>query len=225
MFNRSTRIILYSLLAFAMAFVSAFGFTARVSAQAEVCPSTGDWVKINDIDAQSYTYNAPEGKLIVESCYKAGTTLRFATYDPGVESVTIVSDVPNPGQGNFQDISHASFRLADAPVPTPPPPTATPPTPLPPTPIPPDPTPIPTEEPTPFPTPDPNPGDDPDPTPEPTEDPTPESEEPQPASTPAPVVAPVTGAASGPAALAVAAASTLGLSGLSLGVWFKRRNK
>ena len=207
MFKRNARIFQITFLALAMAFVSAFGFTARVSAQGEVCPSTGDWVKINDIDAQSYTYNAPEGKLIVESCYKAGTTLRYASYDPGVESVTLESDVLNPVEGNFHDISHASFRLATAPTP--------------------DPTPDPTPTQTPDPTPDPIPGDDPEPTPGPTQDPTPGTEDPeeQTASTPAPVVAPVTGAASGPAALAAAAASTLGLSGLSLGIWFKRRNK
>ena len=89
----------------------------------------------------------------------------------------------------------------------------------------PDPNPGDDPEPTPDPTPDPDPGDDPEPTPEPTEEPTPEAEEPRPASTPAPVVAPVTGATAGPATLIVAAVSTLGLSGLSFGVWFKRRNK
>jgi hypothetical protein len=227
MFNHNARIIQITLLAFAMALVSAFGFTPMVSAQADVCPSTGDWVKIDGISAQSYTYNAPEGKLIVESCYKAGTTLVFASYNPGVESVTLITNVDNPVGTGFIDISHASFRLANAstPDPTPDPPSG--PTPDP-TPDPPSgPTPDPPSGPTPDPTPGPNPGDDPEPTPDPTNEPTPESEGPeeQPVSTPAPVVAPVTGATSGPAALVVAAASTLGLSGLSLGIWFKRRNK
>jgi hypothetical protein len=44
-------------------------------------------------------------------------------------------------------------------------------------------------------------------------------------SSPAPVVAPTTGAASGPATLVISAASALGLSGLSLGAWLKRRKE
>jgi hypothetical protein len=184
-YTRTTRI---TLLALAMILVSAFGFSARVSAQAEVCPDSGDWVKVNNIDAQSYTYTALGGKLIVESCYKAGTTLRYASYNPGVTSVTLVSDVLNPTENNFQDISHASFRLADPPTPTPTQPTPTQPTPTQPTPTQPTPTqPTPTQ------------------------------------ATPAPVVAPATGASSGPGALIAAASTILGLSGISLGVWLKRR--
>jgi hypothetical protein len=182
MFKISTRTIHITLLALAMVLVSAFGFTARVSAQGDVCPSGGDWIKVT-VGEQSYTYNAPEGKLIVESCYKAGTTLRFATYNPGVESVTLESDVLNPAENNYHDISHASFRLADPPTPTPTQPTPTQPTPTQPTPTQPTVT----------------------------------------QATPVPVVAPATGSPSGPGALIVAASSILGLSGISLGVWLKRR--
>jgi hypothetical protein len=73
------------------------------------------------------------------------------------------------------------------------------------------------------PTQEPNPVQTEEPTPVPTQDP---EGEPPPTiaqSTPAPVIAPTTGAASGPAALIATAASSLGLSGLSFGVWLKRR--
>jgi hypothetical protein len=202
MFKFYTRTTYITLLAFAMVLVSAFGFTARVSAQADVCPSGGDWVKFNDIDALSYTYNAPAGKLIVESCYKAGTTLRYASYNPGVTSIKLDSDVLNPTDNNFQDISHASFRLADPPTPTPTQPTPTQPTPSEPTPTQPTPTqPTPTQ-------------------PTPTQ---PMVTQSTPVSTPAPIFAPATGSPSGPGALIAAASSVLGLSGISLGVWLKRR--
>ena len=92
-----------------------------------------------------------------------------------------------------------------------------------------EPTPVPTEEPTPEPTPEDPVGPTPpptDPTPTPTQDPEPEEEStPVTQSTPAPAVALTTGASSGPAGLIASAVSTLGLSGLSLGVWLKRRNK
>lgn len=79
----------------------------------ETCPDTGDWVKVDGINAQSYNYVAPEGKQIVEVCYKAGTTVKYETIDPPQPSVTVTTDVPNPNENAFQDISHASFRLAE----------------------------------------------------------------------------------------------------------------
>lgn len=136
----------------------------EVQAQAETCPHTGDWVKIDDLSGLSYEYIAPEGKLIAESCYKAGShDPVFATYDPALASVTIVSEVfnspggvvctapgvPVPGCA-FQELSHASFRLlndpetpTETPTETPVPPTETP---VPPTetpPVPPTETPVP----------------------------------------------------------------------------------
>jgi hypothetical protein len=178
-FTRTTYITFFVL---AMVLVSAFGFTARASAQGDVCPSGGDWVKIDGIDAQSYTYTAPSGKLIVETCYKAGTTLVYTVINPGVSSITVTSTVWNPSENNYQNISHASFRLADPPTPTPTQPTPTQPTPT-----------------------------------------QPPVTQVTPQSTPAPVIAPATGSPSGPGALIAAASSVLGLSGISLGVWLKRR--
>ena len=192
-----TRTIHITVLALAMVLVSAFGFTARVSAQADVCPDGGDWVKVNDIDAQSYTYNAPAGKLIYQTCYKAGTSVVYdppgnGSFDPGVASIKVTSRVWNPTENNYQDISHASFRLTNIPTPTQPTPTQ--PTPTQPTPT----------QPTPA-------------------QPTPTQPTPVTQSTPAPVIAPATGSPTGPGTLIAVASSALGLSGISLGVWLKRR--
>ena len=93
-------------------------FSDRVYAQAETCPDGGAWVKVDDINDQSILYTAPEGKLIAESCYKAGTELVYDTYEPPVDEVTLTSSVLNPVGNNFQDISHASFRLVDGPTET-----------------------------------------------------------------------------------------------------------
>ncbi|MBW6466406.1 MAG: hypothetical protein K0B06_07890 [Brevefilum sp.] len=202
MFKIFTRTTHITLLALAIVLVSAFGFTAIASAQGDVCPSGGSWVKVEGINAQSYTYTAPSGKLIVETCYKAGTTLVYNVINPGVSSITVTSTVWNPTENNYQNISHASFRLADPPTPTPTQPTPTQPTPTQPTPTQPTPTqPTPTQ-------------------PTPTQPPVIQV---TPQSTPAPVIAPATGSPSGPGTLITAASSVLGLSGISLGIWLKRR--
>jgi len=138
-------------------------FVIPVKAQAETCPHNGDWVKVDGLSGLTYDYTAPEGKLIAESCYKAGNhDPVFATYDPALASVTIVSKVfnspggvictapgvPDPGCA-YQELSHASFRLIGDPgteTPTETPPTETPPTETPPTETPPTETP-PTETP------------------------------------------------------------------------------
>ena len=97
-----------------MVLASPLLFSQDVAAVAqETCPDGGDWVKVDGIDAQSYNYVAPEGKEVVEVCYKAGTTVKYETIDPPQSSVTVTTDVPNPNDNAFQNISHASFRLAD----------------------------------------------------------------------------------------------------------------
>ena len=112
---RIGQIILTFALAIVALFATPYIFSDNVYATQETCPQTGDWVKIDPVDAQSYNYTAPEGKVVVETCYKAGTTVVYNTIDPGQSSVTVVSDVDNPTGNAKQDISHASFRLADAP--------------------------------------------------------------------------------------------------------------
>lgn len=88
-------------------------------AQAETCPQESPWVKVDNIKALSYEYTAPEGKEIVEVCYKAGVTVVYYDVEPPKSSKTVDSEVLNPVGNNFQDISHASFRLQNKTTPTP----------------------------------------------------------------------------------------------------------
>ena len=104
----------------------------------ETCPSTGDWVKKDGLSGKSYTYTAPEGKLIAETCYKAATYVIKNLITPPQKSVTVISTVGH-------DLSHASFRLVDEPNPSPTPTKTFTPTPTF--------TSTPTDEPTPSPTP------------------------------------------------------------------------
>jgi hypothetical protein len=160
----------------------------------ETCPATGDWVKIEGLSGKEYIYTAPEGKLIAETCYKAGTEVEYDTISPPQKTVTVTSTV------GF-DLSHASFRLVDEPQPSPTPTDEPTPSPTPtdePTPSPtptdePTPSPTPTDEPTPSPTPtdeptpSPTPTDEPIPSPTPTDEPTPSptpTDEPTPSPTP-----------------------------------------
>ncbi|HSM23966.1 MAG TPA: hypothetical protein VK856_03805, partial [Anaerolineaceae bacterium] len=39
----------------------------------ETCPSGDGWVKIEGLNETSFTYEAEDGKLIKEWCYKAGS--------------------------------------------------------------------------------------------------------------------------------------------------------
>jgi hypothetical protein len=120
-FPKIIKISLTLIAALLIVLTSSYFLSDNASAKGQdTCPQTGDWVKVDGINAQTYTYTAPEGKQIVETCYKAGTTLRYNTVNPPVTQIKLVSDVLNPSGNNFQDISHASFRLEKIPVtPTP----------------------------------------------------------------------------------------------------------
>lgn len=107
MFKRGIGITAIVLIAMATLFLM-----NPVFAQAQdTCPATGDWVKIEGLAGKEYFYTAPEGYLIAETCYKAGTNLVFKSINPPQSSVTVISTVGN-------DLSHASFRLVAAPTPT-----------------------------------------------------------------------------------------------------------
>jgi len=110
----------------------------------ETCPDGGDWIKVDGLTGKNFTYTASEGKLIAETCYKAGTEVVYETISPPQNTVTVTSTV------GF-DLSHASFRLVDEPEPSPTPTKEPTPTPTPT--MEPSPTPTPTDEPTPSPTP------------------------------------------------------------------------
>jgi hypothetical protein len=78
----------------------------------ETCPATGDWIKVDGLSGDEFMYTAPEGYLVAETCYKAGTNVVFQAVNPPQASVTVISTVGN-------DLSHASFRLVEAPTPSP----------------------------------------------------------------------------------------------------------
>jgi hypothetical protein len=95
-----------------MSALSFFVLYGNVTAQGQdTCPDGGEWVKVDGLNSLSYEYTAPEGYEIIETCYKASTTVVYETIDPPQTSITITSEVENPNENAFQDLSHASFRL------------------------------------------------------------------------------------------------------------------
>ncbi len=81
----------------------------------ETCPSGGDWHKVDGLSGYEFTFNAPEGFLVAEWCYKAATKVVRGDVEPPAASVTVVSTVTNQN-GELQELSHASFRVV--PIPT-----------------------------------------------------------------------------------------------------------
>lgn len=138
----STKVCATVLLAGGLTLAGVTGFAAATQ-PAFICPDGGGWVKVDGPFGQTVFAPAPEGQLIVEVCYKAGTNQATYVVEP-VEGVSITSTLVNNG-GQVADISHYSIRLVpvDSPEPTPTPtstPTVTP-----------TPEPTRTTEPTPFP--------------------------------------------------------------------------
>lgn len=121
-FSKPIKIGITLIAAITVIFSAFYVMQNNVSAQGqETCPQTGDWVKVDNINAQSYEYTAPEGKQIVETCYKASTTLVYKDIEPPLTEVKIESKVLNPEENAYHNISHASFRLEDiseTPTPT-----------------------------------------------------------------------------------------------------------
>jgi hypothetical protein len=84
-----------------------------------VCPDL-DTGKIDPPgDPTSVTITAPEGKVIVQVCVKAGSGVQeegpeFINFDPGVTEATV-------SHTSGKEISHYSVKFADAPPPPPPP--------------------------------------------------------------------------------------------------------
>lgn len=71
----------------------------------DTCPEGGGWVKVDDLDGLTYTFDVPDGYTVTENCFKAATTLVFGT-GPTVTNTTVVNK-----NGQLQEISHASFLL------------------------------------------------------------------------------------------------------------------
>ena len=97
----------------ALLLVASFGSGRTVTAQGqEVCPNTGNgWIKFDNLSGFVFTYTAPNGYLVAESCYKAATEVVYETYEPPQKSIVITT---------FRhEISHVSVRIVPEPTPTP----------------------------------------------------------------------------------------------------------
>ena len=97
----------------ALLLVASFGSGRTVTAQGqEVCPNTGNgWIKFDNLSGFVFTYTAPNGYLVAESCYKAATEVVYETYDPPQKLIVITT---------FRhEISHVSVRIVPEPTPTP----------------------------------------------------------------------------------------------------------
>jgi hypothetical protein len=109
--------VLAVMLVFVFALAAVGSSTYAVSASGggqQTCPSGGDWTKVDGLSGTSYTFNAPNGYLVAETCYKASTTVVYGAVNPPAGSATVTSSVTNQN-GNVQDLSHASFRLVTVP--------------------------------------------------------------------------------------------------------------
>lgn len=91
---------------------------------ADVCPEGGDWVKVDGLSGHSYSYSAPAGKLVAEVCYKHAWYLHQYDVTPPAPGVIVIADwhpLPFTSRWWRPELSHASFRLVDAPEPPEPP--------------------------------------------------------------------------------------------------------
>lgn len=94
-------------------------FVAKnVNAGQDTCPDGGEWTKVDNLSGFTYTFTAPAGAIITDNCYKAGTSVVYG------EGNTVTSGVFNSPRGvtctavgvphqacNYQELSHASFRV------------------------------------------------------------------------------------------------------------------
>ena len=107
--------VLFVLTVGLVAALAAIGAAGTVGAQDATCPllDTGHLTDLND--QTSGTITAPEGKVIVQVCVKAGSAQQgegpeITNFNPGVTSTTI-------SHTSGKEISHYSVKYADAPPP------------------------------------------------------------------------------------------------------------
>lgn len=89
----------------ALLLVASFGSGRTVTAQGqEVCPNTGNgWIKFDNLSGFVFTYTAPDGYLVAESCYKAATEVVYETYEPPQKLIVITT--------LEHELSHVSVRV------------------------------------------------------------------------------------------------------------------
>lgn len=104
------------------AFTDGVRATAKVvtAAAQETCKANDGWIKLDGLSGLTLTITAPAGKVIVGVCAKSSTNVVTIALDPGQASYTIESGT-GPwagfvnGNGRAQELSHASYLLADEP--------------------------------------------------------------------------------------------------------------
>ena len=116
--------VLFVLTVGVAAALATFGAAGTVGAQEQVCPNL-DTGHLSAGNQTSVTITAPEGKVIVQVCVKAGSVEQgdgpeFTNLNPGVTQTTI-------SHTSGKEISHYSVKFADAPPPNGPPPNGPPP--------------------------------------------------------------------------------------------------
>jgi hypothetical protein len=108
--------VLFVLTVGLVAALATIGATGTVGAGVDqVCPDL-DTGKLPGNNQTSITITAPEGKVIVQVCVKAGSTQQgdgpeITNFNPGVTQTTI-------SHTSGKEISHYSVKFADAPPPT-----------------------------------------------------------------------------------------------------------
>jgi hypothetical protein len=107
--------VLFVLTVGLVAALATFGAAGIVGAQEQVCPDL-DTGHLSAGNQTSVTITAPEGKVIVQVCVKAGSAQQgdgpeFTDFNPGVTQTTI-------SHTSGKAISHYSVKFADVPPPT-----------------------------------------------------------------------------------------------------------
>ena len=90
------------------------GLFSTAEATVSSCPSGGSWTKVEPLSGHSYTWTAPEGCKIVETCYKHSTYTHYKTIAPSTKA-TVTADWHS---WHWYDLSHASFKTTCTPTPT-----------------------------------------------------------------------------------------------------------
>jgi hypothetical protein len=109
--------VLFVLTVGLVAALATIGATGTVGAGVDqVCPDL-DTGHIDGNNQTSITITAPEGKVIVQVCVKAGSAQQgdgpeITNFNPGVTETTI-------SHSSGKEISHYSVKFADAPPPPP----------------------------------------------------------------------------------------------------------
>lgn len=115
-------VALIGFIVWALAFRNDATALIEVGGNQETCPMGDGWVKVDDLDGLTYTYDVAEGFEVTDNCYKHATYVHYGTGD------TVTADEHCKWEWvgkklkyvcKTHELSHASFRLVALPTPTP----------------------------------------------------------------------------------------------------------